>query len=61
MIDTDATGQKKLEELHKATDSGEWTEFEEGFLLSMVARTYAALSDKQKMMVGRLYDKLVGK
>jgi hypothetical protein len=59
MIDIDEVGENKLKELKKATDlTGIWTDFEEAFLLDMRHRTYASLSNKQKALVGRLYDKL---
>lgn len=59
MIDTDESGNKKLDALKKATDiSGLWNDYEEGFLLDMRHRKYESLSPKQKSMVGRLYDKL---
>ena len=59
MIDSDATGQKKLEEIRKGF--ADWTEFEENFLLSTSARTYATLTPRQKSTVGTMHDKLVGR
>jgi len=60
MIDTDEVGNKKLDELKKATDvSGIWNDYEEGFLIDMRYRKYESLSPKQKSMVGKLYEKLM--
>lgn len=61
MIDTDKRGQEKLQELMKSLDDFEWNEYESGFLDSMKARTYAALSPKQQAQVGRMHDKLMGR
>lgn len=61
MIDTDETGQKKLDELIQAHDSFGWTQWEWNFIDSVNLRIYRQLSSKQKDIVGRLHDKLKGK
>lgn len=61
MIDSDTTGQRKLDEVRKGQDTVDWSEYEEKFLHDMQGRTYAALSDRQKSMIGRLHDKLMGR
>lgn len=59
MIDTDETGQKKLDEVRKS--SGEMNDWEQEFLDSIGNKPYNLMTPKQKSTVGRLHDKLVGK
>lgn len=62
MIDTDATGNKKMIELILNEDSHDWTEYEHKFIAALKFQTlYRNLSDKQKSLVGRLYDQLIGR
>lgn len=58
MIDTDSTGQRKLDALVDCDDD-EWTDWERTFIKSMTGRKYGDLTPKQKTTVGTLYDKLV--
>ena len=59
MLETDETGQKKLEELLKHRDQTYWTDWEQEFLddLSDKRTKYSALSPKQKSVISRLHDK----
>lgn len=61
MIDTDETGQRKWTDITRAVNSGPWNEWEQGFIYSMLRTPYRNLSDKQKALVGRLFDKLNGR
>lgn len=61
MIDTDVTGQKRLDELLNQVDSFAWNEYESEFIEKIRVNDwkYKNLSPKQKAFVGRLYDKLL--
>lgn len=58
MIDTDAVGQQKLQELLRELDSVDWSDWELDFLTGIRTKTYAQLTSKQKSAVGRLWDQL---
>lgn len=59
MIDTDQTGTEKQTEILENLDAFEWTDWEQEFIeTTLRIRDYPYLSEKQKAIVGRLYDKL---
>ena len=61
MIHADKVGQKMLDDIRKHKDEVDWNVYEEQFIYDMQARTYAALSARQKSMVEKLHDKLIGR
>ncbi len=60
MIETDATGQKQIEELIKNRISGEFNEWEQGFIRELSGRKYSNLSTREKAVVTRLIGWLHG-
>ena len=61
MIHADKVGQKMLDDIRKRKDEVDWNAYEEQFIYDMQARAYAALSGRQKSMVEKLYDKMIGR
>lgn len=59
MIDTDDTGQKKLQELVANIEDNLWNDYEKNFLERNQATLYRGLTPKQKGLVSSLYDKLI--
>lgn len=60
-IDTDETGQKKLTELqqHREKHPTDFNDWELDFITNTRGAVYAWLTNKQKMSVGRIYDKVI--
>ena len=60
MIDTDETGQKKLDEIRREhkRDADALDDWEKHFFHVIRFFNYAQLSPKQKAAVGRTHDKL---
>ena len=60
MIDTDLAGNTKLAEILNADPvETDWTIWEEAFLERLGDQHYEQLTNKQKNIVSRLYDKLM--
>jgi hypothetical protein len=59
VIDTDETGQKKLESIVKYMEEDDlWDEWEYNFLNSVKDKKYRNLTIRQKTAVGNMFEKM---